>query len=44
MRVEARMDPFIGTWVANIAKSKRHQNHQFQSATLRFDVSGDDIA
>ena len=38
------MDPFSGTWIANIAKSKRHQNHQFQSATLRFDVSGDEIA
>ena len=38
------MDPFSGTWVANIAKSKRHVNHQFQSATLRFDVSGDEIA
>jgi hypothetical protein len=38
------MDPFTGTWVANLAKSRRHENHQFQSATLRFDVSGDVIA
>ena len=38
------MDPFSGAWVANITKSKRHRNHQFQSATLRFDVSGDEIA
>jgi len=38
------MNPFSGTWVANIAKSTRHHNHQFQSATLRFDVSGDEIA
>jgi len=38
------MDPFTGTWVANLAKSKRHQNHQFQSATLRFEMSGDVIS
>jgi hypothetical protein len=37
------MHPFTGTWVANITKSKRHANHQFQSATLRFDVSGDTV-
>lgn len=30
--------PFSGTWVANIAKSKRHPNHQFQSATMEFAV------
>jgi hypothetical protein len=29
-----------GTWVANIEKSKRHPNHQFQSATMRFVVAG----
>lgn len=38
------MDPFTGTWVANLAKSQRHRNHQFQSATLRFDVSEDVIS
>jgi hypothetical protein len=32
------MNPLSGTWIANLAKSQRHQNHQFQSATLRFDV------
>ena len=35
------MNPFSGTWVANLEKSRRHVNHQFQSATLTFDVSGD---
>jgi hypothetical protein len=35
------MSVFIGTWIANIEKSRRHANHQFQSATLSFDVSGD---
>lgn len=35
------MNPFLGTWVANLEKSRRHANHQFQSATLTFAVSGD---
>lgn len=38
------MNPFIGTWIANIEKSRRHANHQFQSATLIVEVSGDVIA
>lgn len=38
------MHPFNGTWVADIAKSQRHPNHLFQSATLRFDVSGDAVS
>jgi hypothetical protein len=35
------MNVFVGTWIANIDKSRRHANHQFHSATLTFDVSGD---
>lgn len=35
------MNPFLGTWIANIEKSRRHANHQFQSATLKFEISGD---
>jgi hypothetical protein len=38
------MDPFTGTWIANIEKSRRHTNHQFQSATLRFEVTGDAVS
>ena len=38
------MDPFTGHWIANLAKSRRHQNHQFQSATMRFEVSGNEIS
>ena len=37
------MNPFVGTWTANIEKSHRHANHQFGSATLRFEVSDDDV-
>jgi hypothetical protein len=35
------MSIFVGTWIANIEKSRRHANHQFHSARLSFDVSGD---
>ncbi len=35
--------PFSGTWVANIEKSKRDPNHQFQSATMQFVVVGDAV-
>ena len=38
------MNPFSGTWVANLVKSHRHHNHQFQSATLRFEVSGNALS
>ena len=34
------MNPFLGTWVANLEKSRRHADHQFQSATLTFEISG----
>jgi hypothetical protein len=30
-----------GVWVANLAKSHRHANHQFQRATLTVSVDGD---
>lgn len=35
--------PLSGTWVANIEKSKRHPNHQFQSATMEFTVAGNTV-
>jgi hypothetical protein len=34
------MTPFTGTWIANLEKSHRHVNHQFQSASLSIEVSG----
>lgn len=33
--------PLAGTWKANLEKSKRHPNHLFKSATLRFTISDD---
>ncbi|HKA18319.1 MAG TPA: hypothetical protein VKN18_08380 [Blastocatellia bacterium] len=32
-------NPLIGTWIANIEKSKRHPNHLFKSARLRFTIA-----
>jgi hypothetical protein len=39
----AKESPFVGSWVANLSKSKQHPNHQFQSATLQFVVNGDAV-
>lgn len=37
-------NPFIGKWTANIAKSSRHANHQFQSATMTFEMTGESVS
>lgn len=37
-------NPFAGAWKANLSKSRQHVNHQFQSATLRFEISGDAVS
>ena len=34
-------NPFVGKWIANLSKSRRHPGNQFQSATLEFVVAGD---
>lgn len=41
---DAAPSVLAGTWIANLARSRRHEKHQFQSATLRFAISGDAIA
>jgi hypothetical protein len=33
-----------GVWVANLAKSHRHANHQFQRATLTISVDGEIVS
>jgi len=38
------MDPFTGGWAANLSKSRRHANHQFASATMNFEVTGDVVS
>jgi hypothetical protein len=34
------MHPLAGNWAANIAKSQRHANPQFQNATMHFEIEG----
>ena len=34
-------DPFLGSWHANLSKSKPDPNHRLQKATLRFEREGD---
>lgn len=41
--VAAKAHPLVGTWRANLAKSKQHPANPFQSATLQFDVIGDAV-
>jgi hypothetical protein len=41
--VSAEQNPFVGSWEANLAKSKRDANHQFERATLQFAVAGDSV-
>ena len=36
-------NPFVGTWAANLSKSKRHPGNPFQNATLQFTVVGDTL-
>src|SRR5262249_37003132 len=39
-----KASPLAGTWKANLAKSQRDPNHQFQSLTLRFEISDDSVS
>lgn len=39
----SRTRPLAGQWRANLAKSKRHPANEFQTATIVFEVRGDDI-
>jgi hypothetical protein len=41
---KTRTSRLAGTWKANLAKSQRDPNHQFQSLTLHFEVSGDAVS
>jgi hypothetical protein len=41
---KSRVNPLVGNWKANLSKSQRDPNHQFQSLALRIEVSSDDGA
>lgn len=38
-----KTSPFVGRWVANLSKSRRHPANQFQSATIQIEVTGDAV-
>jgi hypothetical protein len=42
-QVSAEQSPFVGSWEANLAKSTRDANHQFERATLEFAVAGNTV-
>lgn len=42
--ISQEKSPLAGTWNANIAKSKRHPNHLFKSATLRFEITDEAVS
>ena len=35
--------PFVGRWIANVARSKRHPANMFQRAIIEFAVSGNTV-
>ncbi len=37
------MHSLVGTWIANIAKSKRHENHLFANVTMHFAIANDEV-
>jgi len=43
-KASGKSSPLAGTWKANLAKSQRDPNHQFQSLTLRFEISDDSVS
>lgn len=40
---EATPSPFVGRWVANVARSKRNPANLFQRATIEFSVDGNTV-
>jgi hypothetical protein len=38
-----RANPFVGKWIANVAKSRQFPGNEFQSATMEFGVDGDRV-
>lgn len=38
------MHPLTGSWIANLPESRRDLNHQFESATMRFEIDGDIVS
>ena len=43
LQITENVNPFVGKWIANLSKSKRHPANQFQSGTIEFSVDGDTV-
>jgi hypothetical protein len=41
VETKPKTNPLVGKWKANLSKSQRDPNHQFQSLALRFEISDD---
>jgi len=41
VETKPKSNPLVGKWKANLSKSQRDPNHQFQSLALRFEISDD---
>ena len=41
VETKPKRNPLVGKWKANLSKSQRDPNHQFQSLALRFEISDD---
>lgn len=39
VETKLKTNPLLGKWKANLSKSQRDPNHQFQSLALRFEIS-----
>jgi hypothetical protein len=35
--------PFVGTWIADLSRSKRHPGYEFKSVTVEFAVAGNAV-
>jgi len=38
------MHPLAGLWIANLEKSRRHANHQFERATMTITIGAGEVA
>lgn len=38
-----KTNPFVGKWIANLSKSRRHPSNPFRSATIEFAVDGNAV-
>ena len=43
VETKPKRNPLVGKWKANLSKSQRDPNHQFQSLALRFEISDDEL-